>query len=42
MLTALLRKREMSIDLQIKVKKYFEYMHAEQMEDNEAGNMLMQ
>lgn len=41
MLKILIRKREMSLDLQIKVFRYFEYMQAKEMENNEAVNILL-
>lgn len=40
-LTKYMRKRKLGLDLQTKVKKYFEYLHAEQMADNEEGSQLL-
>jgi hypothetical protein len=41
LLRSYMRNRGMTNDLQIKVKKYFEYMNAEQLQDNEIGNAML-
>lgn len=40
-LSALMKKKNLSSQLQIKVKKYFEYLHEEQMEENSGQDMLL-
>lgn len=36
-----MKKRGLSTELQMKVKKYFEYINEERLEDNEAGEDLL-
>lgn len=36
-----MKKREISSDLQQKVKKYYEYLHDEQIENSEKGQMMI-
>ena len=36
-----MKKRGLSYELQMKVKKYFEYINQEKAEDNEAGENLL-